>query len=243
MARQTTMSNILTQLRAALGMSLTVPAIGSGTDPILMQLLHDKQMDLASKYSWPFLEQRFDIDIASGSRYLNFPTTDDAGDPTAMDLERPYLVEVFWGSKWSPIGYGIGSEEFNVLNSDIAGNRQDPIVKWRWSEEGQFEIWPVAASSTQIVRFTGQRLPDTFAGLTDTADLDDRLLVLGVAADQLTKQNQRDAQLMYSKFLDRLREVRANYPAWKDLILGQDADSDLKPRTVSIKPAVAVAGG
>lgn len=236
------MSNILTQLRAALGMSLTVPTIGSGTDPILMQLLHDKQQDLATKYSWPFMEQRFDVTLNNGARYTNIPVTDDAGDPTSINMERPVLVEVFWGNKWSPVGYGIGSEEFNILNSDQAGNLQDPIVKWRWSEEGQFEVWPMPASQQQV-RFTCQRMLDTFAALTDTADLDDRMLVLGVASDYLTRQKQPDAQLYYAKFLDRIREIRADYPAWKDLVLGNDVDMDLKPRTISIKPAVAVAGG
>lgn len=243
MARQSTMSTMLTQLRAALGQSLTVPAIGSGDDVILMQLLSDKQKDLASMYSWPFLEDRFDYNnIQVGSRYLAFPTMDDEGDATVLDLERPIKVEVFWGAKWSPVAYGIGSEQFNFLNSDLPGNLQDPITNWRWSQEGMFEIWPMNAT-VQTLRFTGQRAMDTLAALTDTADLDDRLLVLAVAADILARQNQKDADRMSARYQRRLFEVRANYPAWKDLNLGQDADEDLKPKTISIKPAIAIAGG
>jgi hypothetical protein len=189
--------------------------------------------------NWPFLEDRFDISVPPQSRYLSFPTLDDEGDSTAMNMERPYIVEVFWANKWAPLTHGIGSEQFNYLNSDQAGQFQDPVQNWRWSQEGKFEIWPINATAVTI-RFTGQRALDTLAALSDTADLDDQLLVLAVAADMLRRSNQADADLREQQFQRRLIQIRASYPGWKSLVFGEnDLESAQTPRLVGIRVGVA----
>ena len=151
-----------------------------------------------------------------------------------MNMERPYRVEVFWNNLWSPVEYGIGSAEFNYLNSDQPGQIQDPIQRWRWSEEGQFEIWPINSTST-VIRFTGQRALDGLVNSTDTADLDDQLIVLAVAAELLARNKQQDAQNKQALFMERLRAVRASYPGRpKGLILGGGCSREEKKRLVSV---------
>jgi len=233
MARLTTLANLRTQLKAALGNSLSV---GTANDAIYNQLLSDKQKWLACEYDWPFLEDRFDVAVAPQSRYLAFPTIDNEGVTSAMNMERPYLVEVFYNNLWTPLKYGIGSQQFNYLNSDLPGQIQDPIQNWRWSQENQFEIWPIN-STAQSIRFTGQRALDALASDSDTADLDDQLIVLAVAAELLARSKQKDAQLKQSLFTERLRAVRASYPCRPQGLtfgLGGDDERSERKRLTSI---------
>ena len=231
MARNTTLANLVTMLQAQLGQAITASPANLAQ---LQSLLSAKQQWLASEYDWPFLEDRFDTPIPPQSRYLSFPTIDNEGLTLAMNMERPYRVEVFWNNLWSPVEYGIGSAEFNYLNSDQPGQIQDPIQRWRWSEEGQFEIWPINSTST-VIRFTGQRALDGLVNSTDTADLDDQLIVLAVAAELLARNKQQDAQNKQALFMERLRAVRASYPGRpKGLILGGGCSREEKKRLVSV---------
>ena len=184
-----------------------------------------------------FLEDRFDVPVPANGRYLTFPTIDNEQVTSALVLERPIIAEVFWTELWSELDYGIGSEQFNYLNSDEAGNVQDPVQRWRWSEEGQIEIWPMN-STAQVIRFTGQRALDALAAPTDTADLDDQLIVLAVAAELLARKKQQDAQLKQAMFVERLRSIRASYPSKRKYIEfgGQDEDVQ-RPKLVSIAVA------
>jgi hypothetical protein len=198
------------------------------------QLISDKQKWLSCEYDFPYLEDRFDVAVPGNGRYVTFPTIDNMGVTIAMNLERPYKVEVFWNNVWSELEYGIGSQEYNYLNSDQAGQIQDPIQRWRWATEGQFEIWPMP-STAQTVRFTGQRALDALVNDSDTADLDDQLLVLFVAADILARSKQADAQIILAQATERLRAVRASYPSRpKGLVFGGRDEKEEKKRLIPI---------
>lgn len=207
MARQTTLLNLYGQLQARLGEQATV----TSTKARYYQLISLKQQWLSNEYDFPFLADRFDLAVPANSRYLSFPTIDNEGITAAMNLERPFKVEVFWNNVWCALDYGIGSEQFNYLNSDQANQIQDPIQNWRWSEEGQVEIWPINATA-QVIRFTGQRALDVLVADSDTADLDDQLIISFVAADMLTRSKQPDAQLVAGQATERFRAIRGAYP-------------------------------
>ena len=234
MARGTQLSVLYTMLQAELGENSQF----SNTQARYYQLLSHKQMWLANKYDFPFLEDRFDVAVPGGSRYLSFPTIDNEGVTIAMNLERGYLVERFWDNEWEELMYGIGSNEFNYLNSDQVGQTQDPIQNWRWSQEGQFEIWPINVMA-QAIRFTGQRALDPLVSGSDTADLDDLTIVLFVAADILARSKQADAKLKLDEANARLLEQRGGYPTKpKGLVIGNTGRGEPKGRLIPI----AVAG-
>lgn len=301
--------------------------VGTASDNEINTLTSNKQKWLASKWDWPFLETRFDIQATPGLRYVNVPN---------CNFERPPTVERFWSNLWDGVDYGIGSEEFNYLNSD-QGVQQDPVLRWTFAGQleipapataptlattgsGSFggaysyvvtfitpfgettispiaqltviavaginlsaiptgpfgviegvtyppitarniyrtkavggtslfllttlsnntattfadttpdaglgsqvpptyntaeatvmEIWPIPVSP-QIVRFTCQRNLNPLISDTDTADLDDILLTLFVAAEMLERRKQSDAQLKLSMANAQLTAVRSNYP-------------------------------
>src|SRR5512139_3744374 len=107
--RGTTLATLVTMLKAELGYSLDATA--TGKDVGLQQLLANKQMWLATEYDFPFLEHRWDLTCAAGSRFLNLPTTTsstaDKGATLSINFERPVVVEAKYNDAWVPVDYGI----------------------------------------------------------------------------------------------------------------------------------------
>lgn len=79
------------------------------------------------------------------------------------------------------------------------------------AEATVMEIWPLPVSQ-QKLRFTGQRVLNPLVALTDTADLDDMLLVLYVAAELLQRRKSADAGTKLQAAQAQLVAVRSNYP-------------------------------
>lgn len=238
MARQTTLATLYTMLKAKLGQN----TVQTNTQTRYYQLLSDKQKWLANEYDFPFLKDKFDVAVPAGSRYLSFPTIDNEGNTAAINLERPILVEVFWTNEWQVVEFGIGSTEYNYLNSDAVGQIQDPIQRWDWTGEQEFEIWPIPATA-QKIRFTGQRQLSVLAADTDKADLDDEMLVLFVAADILMRSRQADAELCMKQATERLTRQRGAYPMRpRTLNFGGEVDSNNTREARNRLVPIAVAG-
>lgn len=206
MARGTTLANIYTMLKAKLGQN----TVQTNTQARYYQLLSDKQKWLANEYDFPFLKDEWDVNIGQNARYVAFPTVDTAGATYSINLERPILLEVKWSNEWQEVVFGIGSQEYNYLDSDAVGQIQDPVQRWDWQSNTQFEIWPKPASA-QLLRFTGQRQLNPLVTGTDTADLDDQIIMLFVAADILSRSRQADAQACMQQATERLLRQRGAY--------------------------------
>lgn len=238
MARGSTLASLVTMFKAEVGIDLVA---GSGDDTLIKVLLSNKQLWLGDEFDWSFLEHRFDLACAVGSRFLALPTaesaTGDLGASVGINFNRPHKVETKWGSKWFELGYGIGSKEFNFIDSDQALTL-DPIQKWRFASNtseaasaDKVEIWPMPATA-QTVRFSGQRQLLALTTNTDKADLDDLLIVLFCAAEWLQKRQSSEAQLKGQLAQSRLVRLRAGYPQrTRRCILG-GAEPDIEPRRV-----------
>ncbi len=234
MARGTTLSKLRLMLRAEIGQTLDTSA-STQMDTAHNQLLSNKQQWFTAEYDWPFLEQRWDVNVTL--RYTNLPTNANTPGGTALapNFERPMLVEAKFNNFWRELIEGIGSDEFNYLRSDD-GVQQDPILRWRLASNvnepttpNQFEVWPIPVTS-QPVRFTGQRVVQTLfdasasAATNDarTADIDDLLLVYAVAADLLLGMESPRAQAMSSLASERFIRLRASYPSNNEpVVLGR----------------------
>lgn len=196
-------------LKAETGRSVSV---GTQMDSALNTLLSNMQKWLASDYDWPFLNDRWDVAVGPASRIVNVPTTAQvAGANISINFERPVDFEVKWNSAWQPVLYGIDSEEFNYVDSDI-GEAQDPVQRWQMSGEATFEIWPMPQTA-QTCRFSGQRVLGTLAADADKADLDDLLIVLFCAAELLADAKSAKASTVLAKATQRLARLRGVYPA------------------------------
>src|SRR5216683_342312 len=106
MPRQSTLASVLLMTKSQLAYTLTT-GVGLADDAQLFQLIDQKQQWLACEYYWPFLEIR--VDINTVARYNNLPV---------LNFERPVKVETQWTTRWQELDYGIGSQEYNYLDSD-----------------------------------------------------------------------------------------------------------------------------
>lgn len=227
MANLTSIVQVLRMFKAECNINMQV---GVANDLTYYQLLHNMQRWLAAEWDWPFLNTRFDVVAVPSSRYLDMPTN--------LDTQRPYKVEVKYNDCWQEVAYGISSQEYNYIDSD-KGITLDPVQRWKLGgqtgtesvDQGKFEIWPMPGIA-QTVRFTGQRLTDSFFDSdgnpdpTAQCDLDDMLVVLFTAAEQLSRQNQKDAQIKLAKAQQRLLKLRATYPVREqEYVLGRGEES------------------
>lgn len=186
-------------------MSLTV---GTAEDAALYLLLSSKQKYLAAKYDWPWMKK--DADVAVTSRYATLPLT------SVLNYDRPFKVTVLFDSFYYDLDFGIGQDQYNFL---LAGETQDPVRRWDYYLQTQFEVWPTPVTS-QTVRFTGQKALSALSVAADTADLDDLLLVYSVAAEKLMRSNQKDAEAKQALAQDRLAQLRGNAKSSPMAIIG-----------------------
>jgi len=235
MARGTTLANLRLMLRAEIGQTLDTAA-ATQVDNNLNMLLATKQKWLASNYQWPFLQNRWDLSVATGDRYLAFPTSPVTPGTTNanIDFEHEILAEVLYNNYYRPLQYGIGADEYNIRNSD-RDERNDPIRSWRWATNVtdttamRLEIWPIPVSA-QTVRFNGQRVlnplfdpaQNTTTNDAYKADLDDLLLVYLLAADLLQSEGNPGGSIKAAMASERLAQLRSKYAQSSEpVVLGQ----------------------
>jgi hypothetical protein len=173
-ANTATLGQMLVDLRAELGQSLS-PAQATQIAPAHRVRLQRVQRVLWADFAWPHLRTRYDVALAAGQRYYDLPT--------GLVLERVEKVEVQWGTHWYPLSRGIGADEYNAFDS-AEDERSEPALRWEAAPNGQFEIWPLAASdTTQMVRFTGIAGLAAFVDEADVCTLDRDLIVLTAASE------------------------------------------------------------
>lgn len=214
------------------------------------QTIFDVQQWLASEYDWPFLKSRWDIAAGQGNRYIAFPTVNDVSLATAINFERPTDLYVKWNNIWQVVDYGITElEEFNYLDPD-QGVQSDPIQRWQFDDESNFEIWPLPATSSTL-RFVGQRAltelrsvvgPPAQWNDSATLDLDDMMVTYFAATEYLIgDEDPKTAEYMLNLAKNRMSQIRQTYPTRQKApcIIGRGQRYD--KRWLRLVPMVVVA--
>lgn len=222
-----------------------VIATNTAVDNELNLLLKSMQDVFCSTYDWQFLEEKWDLPLVAGTRYYALPTSNIRAASATINFDRPLKVAQKHNGSWCPVGYGIGFEEMNCVDSDD-GEVQDPVQKYSLdtnvgdTSDNQIEVWPIP-STTQTLRFIGQRVPRTFTSDSDKAELDDLLLALFVAAEVLDFRQQANAGKKLNEAQQRLISIRGGQPTKRDSFpLGRRQDDEYTRRSQRI---VAVAAG
>jgi hypothetical protein len=183
MATNTTLTALRDMLRAEIGASAS-PSMGVNAVQQMNYLLARTQERLWTEFDWPHLIIDRDEDLLAGQRYYDFPAD--------VDQNRIQSVHVKYSNTWRPLNYGIDTRHYNALDPE-RDMRQDPVQHWKHAENGQFEVWPVPASSEDKVRFRTIKKLRPLVGDTDRCDLDDKLIVLFTAAEMLAHAKAADA--------------------------------------------------
>lgn len=162
----------------------------------IKQLVKRHYTMLAEDYDWQHLEINRDYDesrkrMLAGSRFYDFPA--------AINQQKIGKMWLKWGTVWRPIDFGISFGDYSTMDPD-SDARADPVLKWDWYGESQFEVWPLPSSNGDAstpysgwVGFEGQKAVEAYAADTNRADLDDYLIALHVAAELLAENSQKGA--------------------------------------------------
>ncbi len=210
---------------------------GVADDLMFKTLIERKQLFFTTRYSWSKLDDHWDVQMNNPQmRYVAIPTLDHLGATQTINFRRPVKVELYWSARWVDISYGIDSEQYNFINSDLVPPAvQDPIRNWarKAGDPTQFEVWPVTAGSPQLLRFSGQRVVGSLRtgatlDTTKVVELDDDMVALAVAADWLVKKNDKAAPQIASLAQSTFDTIRGDDPtATESFRIGSASDTDV----------------
>lgn len=238
--RQNTLLNVRQMFKAETQKSLN-PLVSTSDDTRCNYMLYNTQNWLASEYDWDFLRTIIDQNIAGGAQYNTLP---------ALNYERATQLKVytFYNNFYQELSYGIGVDEYNISNAAI-GQYQTPAQRYTFSDENDYELWPVGQQA-QTIRWIGQRPittlfvnpaanPLVFSDVA-TFDLDDLLVVLFAAATELQRTKDPAAQDMLQRAQKRLLDVKASYPT-REGVTRVRGDAMPDGRWVRAVPIITVA--
>jgi len=200
--RGKTLGELVVDFRDEAGMASTA-ALSQNALAAIKTKIRRTQEVLYHDWSWPFLRMQRDETLQAGERYYSFPPE--------LDQDRLEQVEVREqpDSDWRPTVYGITYWMRNNCDSEL-NERRDPVCAWEFFEDNQYEVWPMPATNTGILRFTGiQKLPPLRED-ADRAVLDDRLIVLYAAGEWLQKAKDPSAASVLQMAEAHYRRLKGN---------------------------------
>lgn len=204
MPRGTQLGDLIEMFRSEVRQSVQ-PSVGTDSLPHVKQLLRRTQVVLYEQFDWPFLRPPVQtISLAAGDRYYDAP--DD------LNFDRVERVAVRYNNEPIKVERGIDFEEYAFFDS-AEDERSSPVQKWdvRWTgTTTQIEVWPVPDNDDMVLWFKCMRPLRTLVDNSDVCDLDDYLIVLFAAAEELASQKARDAELKLKVAQDYLKSLRAN---------------------------------
>lgn len=210
MRRNITLSALVEELRAEIGASTSV-AQGIGSVPALQQTLRRNQEKLYQEWNWPHMVIERDEPLSVGQRYYTF--NED------VNYDRIINVFVKYGDIWRDVKNGFDSRIYNYQNSEL-GSKNDPVQLWSHYEDNQFEVWPVPASSNQVMRFCCIRNLRPLITNDDKCDMDATCIVLFSAAEMLQRLKAEDAQFKLQLAQQHLKSIKGNADKLPTFIMG-----------------------
>jgi hypothetical protein len=204
MARGTQLLSLIAQLRAETGRTQNV-AVGVDEVENLKVILQRTQETLYDEYEWPHLRVQRTISLVAGSRYYNFPSD--------LNFDRIQDVKLKYNGVYTDLERGILFDDYSIYDSNAATpDRSFPVLKWDIRHTGsteQMEVWPIPSDAATLYLFGTKKLGNLIQE-SDTAALDDRLIVLFAAAEILSRQKSPDAKNKLSQAERRLLMLRRN---------------------------------
>jgi hypothetical protein len=226
--RGATLGNILTDFRSECRISSNA-AHNVGVRDRHIALLQRTQKWLWEDFDWPTLRVERWIQVQAGQRYY--------APPADMNIDRIQKVELKDGGRFIPIVAGIDIEHYATYDPEL-DERAYPPRRWRISENEDIELWPIPDTNADddtregYVKLTGIRNLSTFVAETDTADLDDQLIVLFAAAEELAAIGAKDAELKRVAARARYDKLRGAQMPRRVFSLLADRDEEYKRRRV-----------
>ncbi len=182
-----------------------------------VRILQRVQETLWEEHDWAHLRIRREIPLQAGQRFYD--------NPEDIPLDRIEKLEVRYGNAWVEMGETIDTAQYNLWDSDL-DQRSWPVSRWQVYEDDTIEMWPIPAENADtetregVVRVTGIRKLAPLVDDSDRTDLDDRLIVLTAAAEELAKSGAQDAPLKMQAAMDRKLKLIGNQSKMKKFSIG-----------------------
>lgn len=212
MARGKQLQEVVAQLRAETGRNQSV-AVGASELDNLKEQIRCMQELLYDDYDWPFLTIERSINLQAGQRYYDFPID--------LNYDRLNKVKFKYGNVFRDVERGITFDDYSVYDSTV-GERSSPLLKWDVRNTGtseQLEVWPIP-NDAGTLHFFGTKKLNPLVDDADRLDLDDRLVVLFIAAEILITQKPSAAKNKLDLANARLLKLRANSSSDKMVQVG-----------------------
>lgn len=205
MARDVQLLDLIYQFRAECRQSTQLSVLTDSL-PHVKQLIRRIQAMLYedSGNDWAFLRMYPSITIQAGDRYYDAPAD--------LNIDRIEQVAVLVSGMPMGVTRGIGFKEYAEQNPDL-DVRSSPVLRWdlRWTGTStQIEVWPKPSETGSTLMFKCLRPLRQLIDNDDRADLDDTLITLFAAAEELAAQKAKDAELKLQLAQKHLVSVRAN---------------------------------
>jgi hypothetical protein len=224
MARGTQFLALLDQLRSELGQSAN-PSHGLNTASSYKYKLNATQEWLYRDHGWSFLRGPYDVETQAGESLYDLP----------VDQSTITKVEFKWDDSWEPLSWGIGGIEYSEQDSD-EDERSDPVQKIDLRQDSQFEVWPIPATDGNTIRFWGREAYRPLVNDSDTAMLDDRLIVLFTAANLAPKEQYQRKLTEANTYYNTMKKA-ARKPSRGFILGGGQGGIDLRPGRVRVAEA------
>lgn len=204
MARGKQLLSLIAQLRAETGRSQDV-AVGVDEVENLKEVLRRTQETLYDEWDWPHMMVQKTIALSAGQRHYDMPS--------GLNFDRIQDVKLKYNNVYTELERGITFDDYSIFDSNASTpERSFPTLKWDIRDTGsgeQVEVWPIPNQSATIYLFGTKTLSDLIQE-ADTADLDDRLIVLYAAAEILARQKSNDARVKLTQAEKRFATLKRN---------------------------------
>lgn len=205
MARNVQLLSLLAKLRAETGRSQSI-SIGIDEADNFKEMLRRTQEELYEEWEWPHLRIQRSVSLNAGQRYYDLPSD--------LNFDKIEDVALQYNEVYQRMERGIDFTDYTAFDSNAATpERSSPVLKWDIRHTGsteQLEVWPIPNDDIQTIYFFGTKKLGDLIQDSDTADLDDRLIVLFTATEILAEQDSARAQIVSEKANRRLLKLRAN---------------------------------
>lgn len=201
--------------------SSTATSRGIDNREYLKHVLKRSQELIYDENWWPFLaaeKANARKTLAAGQRYYDFPT----------GINRDRIAQVwsqFGTSIWTPIDQGITPQQYTEFDSD-SDARADPVLRWDWQGDDQFEVWPLPASNGGVIWFEAMVPLPALTQESSVLVLDDIAVYLRAAAEILAADGAKDAQAKLAQSESRIRRLLGGVSSKKRVVLGSACAPD-----------------
>lgn len=208
--------------------------LGSGADSVqrIKNTLRRTQQVLYDDPSndWAFMRMWVSKNIVAGSIYYDLPE--------GINIERIEAVYLIDNTLPIQLVRGIGEEQYLIYDTDNPAIRAYPLENWdiRWTGAAtQVEVWP-RPSQNCTIKFKGLRPLRPLINDDDVCDLDDNLIVLFAAAEELLAKDPTEANMRMQLARSLLHSKRASASAGaRDIQLGTQKNIHKNRFNISVR--------